>query len=76
MKSVKFDFHIFPSIPLPLSWGRVGVGVGVKRYGSSSSPFPLPFIPVLSKVISPLPLGERVRVRGKKDFSDGLQNTF
>jgi len=31
---------------------------------------------VLSKVISPLPLGERVRVRGKKDFSDGLQNTF
>jgi len=31
---------------------------------------------LLSKVISPLPLGERVRVRGKKDFSDGLQNTF
>ena len=27
--------------------------------------------------LSPLsPLGERVRVRGKKDFSDGLQNTF
>jgi hypothetical protein len=30
----------------------------------------------LSKVISPLLLGERDRVRGKKDISDGLQNTF
>jgi hypothetical protein len=33
-------------------------------------------IDVLSKVISPLPLGERVRVRGEKGISDGLQNTF
>jgi len=24
----------------------------------------------------PLPLGERVRVRGEKGISDGLQNTF
>jgi hypothetical protein len=31
---------------------------------------------VLSKVISPLPWGERVRVRGEKGISDGLQNTF
>jgi hypothetical protein len=38
--------------------------------------FFLTAIHVLSKVISPLPLGERVRVRGKKDISDGLQNTF
>jgi hypothetical protein len=38
--------------------------------------FLLSFFIVLSKVISPLPLGERVRVRGKKDFSDALQNTF
>jgi hypothetical protein len=38
--------------------------------------FPLQFLTVLSKVISPLPWGERVRVRGKKDISDGLQNTF
>jgi hypothetical protein len=32
--------------------------------------------PVLSKFIFPLPLGERVRVRGEKGISDGLQNTF
>jgi hypothetical protein len=31
---------------------------------------------VLSNVISPLPLGERVRVRGEKGISDGFQNTF
>jgi hypothetical protein len=31
---------------------------------------------VLSKVIFPLSLGERVRVRGKKDISNGHQNTF
>jgi len=31
---------------------------------------------VLSKFIFPLPLGERVRVRGEKGISDGLQNTF
>jgi hypothetical protein len=31
---------------------------------------------VLSKVISPLPLGERARVRGQKGISDVLQNPF
>jgi hypothetical protein len=31
---------------------------------------------LFSKVISPLPLGERVGVRGEKGISDGLQNTF
>jgi len=33
-------------------------------------------IPVLSKVISPLPLWERVRVRGDESPQDSLLNTL
>jgi len=38
--------------------------------------YPPSFKLLLSKVIVPLPLGERVRVRGEKIISNVLQYTF